>query len=82
MSSRSIGSHLAWTPLVELSEQQQVVDQLLHPKVLLVHDLGEVADGRGVRMCDRDLAVLADRRHRRAKLVRGVGDEASLSGLR
>ena len=63
--------------LVEAREQQQVVDEHAHAvRVLLdaAHRLGEVFGTVG-RAAAEQLGVAADRRERRAQLVRRVGDE-------
>ena len=69
----------AWSALVEPGEQQQIVDQALDPEVL-----GDARPRPARRPTWRPgcaiatSRVLADRGHRRAKLVRGVRDEPPL----
>ena len=58
--------------LVEPGEEQQIVDQLLHPEVLAMHDSREIVDVGVLRTGERDLRVLSDRSHRRAQLMCGV----------
>ena len=46
--------------LVGAGQQQQVLDQALHPLLFGQHHLGELGGGHPVRMGQRDLGVLPD----------------------
>ena len=70
--------------LVEAREQQQVVDEHAHARRRFLdapHRLGEIV-GPGARAAPEQLGVAADRRERRAQLVRRVGDEAAQARFR
>ena len=72
--------------LVEARERQQVLDQHAHARRLVLDARHRLLGVLGVaRRADAEqLGVAADRRQRRAQLVRGVGEEAAqpvLAGL-
>jgi hypothetical protein len=46
--------------LIGPGEEEQVLDQPLHPEVLGEHRLGQLADGGTVRVSQRDLCVLSN----------------------
>ena len=78
--SRSDRSTRSWVmrPFgVRLDQRQQVVDQRAHPLGLEPHPLHRPLDGGrvGQRAGVVQVGVAADGRHRRAQLVRGVGNE-------
>ena len=62
---------------VEAGEEEQVLDELLHPQRLGLDPADGVGDGggHGVRLAAGQLGVAADRGERGPQLVRGVGDE-------
>ena len=72
------------TTLVEPREQQHVVDEPAHPRRLVLdpaHRVGLLGLGRD-RSRAPQLRIAADRRQRRAQLVRRVRDEATEAILR
>ena len=65
-------------PRIEPREPQQVLDQPLHARRVPRDDLEELPRAVGVgRLVEQRLDVAADRRERRAQLVRHVGDEVA-----
>ena len=71
--------HLEGPLVVEPSEQQQVVDQLCHPRGFVfdrAHRVGEVLRA-AVGAATEQLRVAADRGQRGAELMRGVGETAA-----
>ena len=81
---RSTGARVQRPSLVETGEQQQVVDQRRHPHRLLLGAAHRLVELGGVveTAVAVELGVAADRRDRRAQLVRRVGDEPAQARLR
>ena len=69
--------------LVELGQRQHVLDEASHPRRLLLGAAHRVVEGGLVAQPAEavQLGVAADRRDRRAQLVRCVGDEAAQARL-
>ncbi len=65
--------------LVGARQQQQILDEALHPLLFGQHHLAEFGCGHPVGMGERHLGVLANGRDRRTQFVRRVGYEAALA---
>ena len=65
-------------PRIEPRQPQQVLDQPLHPRRVPRDDLEKLPRVLGIgRLVEQRLDVSANRRQRRAQLVRHVGDEVA-----
>ena len=84
ISTRSTGRVFERPPLVETGEQEEVLDEHAHPGRLVLdppHRRREVL-GAARRPAPEQLGVAADRGHRGAQLVGGIGEELAEAALR